>query len=118
MFSVLVIENEPHIRLLVSHLLKEQGYAVAEANNGQEALLVLDASPRFDLIITNIQMPVITGFHLLKELDRFFPKIPLLIMTGYYEKFAFHHREMEFAFLKKPFSRQQLLHAIRQFTSD
>lgn len=112
MRSILIVEDEENIRLLVRLLLEQQGYTVVEVDNGSDALAILNASSDFDLIITNIQMPVMSGIRLIPELRRLFPTVRLLVVTGYLEKGAVQALRKDCTFLAKPFSRQQFLAAI------
>ncbi|MEO8607589.1 MAG: response regulator [Chloroflexota bacterium] len=113
---VLVVEDEVHIRWMVSVLLKQQGYIVTEATDGRAALTVLTDNPAFDLVITNIQMPGMNGIRLIAELGQFYPQIPLLVMSAYLEQPSVRSVDKRIAYLPKPFSRQQLLDAVTHST--
>jgi CheY-like chemotaxis protein len=116
MFHVLVVEDEGHIRWMVNILLKQQGYAITESNDGRGALAILKDHPEVDLIITNIQMPGMNGIRLMAELRQFYPEIPLLVMSAYLEQPSVRAMDESIAYLPKPFSRQQLLDAVISFT--
>jgi two-component system response regulator FlrC len=113
---ILVVEDEVHIRWMVSVLLKQQGYAVTEANDGRAALAILHDNPKFDLVITNIQMAGMNGILLIAELRQFYPQIPLLVMSAYLEQSSVRSVDKSIAYLPKPFSRQQLLDAVTHST--
>jgi CheY-like chemotaxis protein len=117
MFSVLIVEDDQNIQFLMSILLLKQGYDVTRANNGFDALAILARNPSFDLIITNIQMPIMSGVALIAELKRLFPLIPLLIITAFSERLPVQALQREFASLAKPFSRAQFLKAVAQCMS-
>jgi CheY-like chemotaxis protein len=117
MLHVLVVEDESNLRLMVSILLKQQGYDVAEAEDGFSALAVLNANPDFDLIITNVHMPGMNGIQLLVELKEFFPLIPLLVMSAYFEQPRVQALQKDHSHLAKPYSRQQLLDAVVALTT-
>ncbi|MGN7359685.1 response regulator transcription factor [Paenibacillus sp. SAF-054] len=80
MAHILVVDDDPHIRELVSHLLKTEGYTVAEASDGYAALEVME-SFKADLVILDIMMPGMDGWELCRELDRDYD-IPLLMLTA------------------------------------
>ncbi|GIO61722.1 DNA-binding response regulator [Paenibacillus cineris] len=77
---ILVVDDDPHIRELVSHLLKNEGYTIAEAANGNEALEAME-SFKADLVILDIMMPGMDGWELCRELDAAYD-IPLLMLTA------------------------------------
>ena len=113
---VLVVEDEESIRWMVGVLLKQQGYAITEANDGRAALRILHDNPKFDLVITNIQMPGMDGLRLMAELRQYYPQIPLLVMSAYLEQPSVRIVDQRIAYLPKPFSRQQLLDAVTHST--
>ena len=65
--SVLVVEDNEMIRTSIEHLMDREGMLVASANNGAEAFRLLD-SIRFDLMITDIQMPEVNGIEVIKRI--------------------------------------------------
>ena len=115
MFYVLVVEDSPNIRFMVSTLLKEQGCEVTEAANGWEALTILKSNPYFDLIITNIQMPHMNGFQFISQLRWVFPDLAVLVSSAFSEQPALMTIQKSYAYLAKPYSRQQLLDAVAHF---
>ncbi len=80
--TVLVIDDDAAIRDIVATLLTEEGYAVITAGSGEEALSQLEAVVP-SLIITDMRMPVMDGWHFVAELHRRLDgKVPLLVMTA------------------------------------
>jgi CheY-like chemotaxis protein len=85
---ILVCDDEAHIRQIIGRKLSVAGFTVAEARNGQEALSMLDpgAQPTFipHLIITDLQMPMITGLELCQVLRRRadLSHVPALMLTA------------------------------------
>lgn len=81
---VLVVEDDISVRLTISKLLIDQGYEVASASDGFDALLRLrDAAP--DLILSDLNMPQMSGFELLSVVRRRFPEILVVASSGAYE---------------------------------
>jgi DNA-binding NtrC family response regulator len=84
---ILLIDDELHFRLSAACLLANWGYQVSEAADGAEALaMILDSQQTgrpFDLVITDIILPRITGLTLLKNLQMQQVHIPVLVITGY-----------------------------------
>lgn len=81
MFKVLVVEDDKNLKKLIVTWLKKSNYITYEAINGEEALNVLDQN-YIDLIISDVMMPKMDGFELIKELRTSKYKIPILIITA------------------------------------
>lgn len=81
MLNILVCEDETDIRKLVAEYLKREDYNVFEANDGEEALDVLDKN-HIDLLITDIMMPHLDGITLSKELRESGYELPILMFTA------------------------------------
>ncbi|AIC92855.1 response regulator transcription factor [Shouchella lehensis] len=79
--TILVADDDENIRELVCLFLRNDGYTIAEAANGKEALDVYD-STEVDLVVLDIMMPTMDGWTLCKELRRANPKLPLLMLTA------------------------------------
>ncbi|MGE5704709.1 MAG: response regulator transcription factor [Clostridia bacterium] len=80
MTKVLVVDDEPHIRELVSLYLKDEGFEIVEKENGADALEYAENHP-VDLVIMDIMMPQMDGWDLCKNL-REFGEMPILMMTA------------------------------------
>jgi CheY-like chemotaxis protein len=86
---VLVVDDEPALAEAISEMLKRLGYRVEFRTNAVEALQVFGYQPkdkRFDLVITDMTMPHLTGIDLAKELFNLDPNLAVLLCTGYSEK--------------------------------
>jgi len=103
----LVVEDEPTVRATAVRTLKEAGYTVHEASQGQEALDILDQpSGSVDLIITDLGMPVMDGHELAKRVRATRPDLPILYMSGYGDSGKVS------PFLPKPFSPDELIQRV------
>jgi CheY-like chemotaxis protein len=80
--TVLVVEDEPLVRMLTSTLLRDQGFSVLEAINGGEALQLLKNGRAVDLVLTDIRMPVMDGLELSQHVRASFPALPVVFVTG------------------------------------
>jgi EAL domain-containing protein (putative c-di-GMP-specific phosphodiesterase class I) len=78
---VLVIDDEPAVVKALCLLLEKKGFAVSAANNAREALALLERS-KFDVILTDIIMPEISGVELLRQLRRHDLDVPVILMTA------------------------------------
>ncbi len=81
---VLVVDDEASVRTTTSMLLKAAGYGVCTAENGFDALLQLGSAIP-DAIISDLNMPQMSGFELLSVLRRRFPEIPVIAVSGAYD---------------------------------
>ncbi len=113
MKSVLVIEDEELLRCLLRDIFSEAGFAVYEARNGDEGLK-LAAIFGFDIILSDIEMPVKNGIEFLKEFRRADRLTPVVMMSGGYT--ATENELFELGadmFIRKPFlDIQYLLQAV------
>ena len=80
--TILVVEDEPLVRMVVVETLRDAGYEVLEAGDGMEALEVLRKSP-VDLMMTDIQMPRMNGYQLVEAAMTRWPGMKILLVTGY-----------------------------------
>ncbi|RAV01988.1 response regulator transcription factor [Paenibacillus sp. YN15] len=81
MTRILVVDDDMHIREMVRHFLKLEGWEVLEASDGREALAVLADTPA-DLVILDIMMPGMDGWELCRELREQQENLPLLMLTA------------------------------------
>jgi CheY-like chemotaxis protein len=84
MARILIAEDEEGLRSLVARALSQDGHAVTTANDGAEALDVLEREHgAFELLLTDIRMPIMDGIALALAAARDHPKVAILLMTGY-----------------------------------
>ena len=87
MSRVLIVDDEDSMRLLVARAIAMDGHDIATAADGTEALEILaNADSAFELVLTDIQMPVMDGIALALTAARDFPDLTILLMTGYAEQ--------------------------------
>ena len=114
---VLVVEDEPIVRAPICRMLRTLGYFVLEANNGEDALLVMQEyhSP-VHLVVTDVMMPEMDGPALVATLRDWYPRMKVLYMSGYSNEYV-EARGGEVngaAFLAKPFSLGALGDRVRE----
>jgi CheY-like chemotaxis protein len=114
--SILLIDDEPALRDILSRVLKEAGHLVTGAANGKEASKVLGGAA-FDVVLTDVIMPEKDGMQMISEVRKNFPEVRIVAMSGgghvprdQYLKIA--KGLGAHAVLEKPFSNQQLLATI------
>src|SRR5687768_2529997 len=112
---VLVVEDEDHIRLLVTTVLQQKGYDVIEAGGGLEAFSILRQGDDFDAIITDLRMPKTDVLNYIGELKREFSHIPLIIMSAHITSaWAADAVRQGVACVVKPFTQKQLIDCLEQ----
>jgi CheY-like chemotaxis protein len=80
--NIMVVDDDRLNRELLSKVLRQEGYQVLEACDGDLALKILQAFP-CDLVITDFLMPILNGIEFVKQLRSLQPQIPIIFMTGY-----------------------------------
>ena len=84
MKKILLVDDDESIQLLYQEELKDEGYAVVSAFNGEEAL-ELFSSERPDLVVLDIQMPGMNGIEVLRQMKMLDEKIPVVLSSAYHE---------------------------------
>jgi CheY-like chemotaxis protein len=110
--TVLVVDDEEGLRLLMREVLEGAGYRVWEADEGFQALSVLLQGRPVDLVLTDIRMPRMDGWELAAHMAALELKVPILFVTGYADELA--PNTLPGPVLAKPFAPQQLLAFVRQ----
>jgi len=82
--KILIVEDDEGIRFMLSEYLDDLNYIVKTAQNGLEALKQI-SQEKFDLLITDITMPEMTGIELCNEVKKLYKDIPIIAMSGYYQ---------------------------------
>lgn len=121
--TVLLVEDEPAVRQIVTELLVEQGYTVLTAENGEDALRLLEVeknSNKIDLMLTDIVMPRLTGTALADKVKSIYPKVKIVFMSGYADESLTKKGTLEpgQTFIQKPFTLEVLSRKIRQVLDD
>ena len=82
--KLLVVDDDPYVLESLSSLLTEFGYTVSTCQNGRDAFEKIKEL-RFDVVLTDIKMPEITGIELLRHIHIFDPQIPVILLTAFAE---------------------------------
>lgn len=110
--TVLVVEDEDGMRLLMRQVLEGAGYQVCEADEGFQALSVLLQGRPVDLVVSDIRMPRMDGYELAAHMLALAIKVPILFVTGYVNELD--ATVLPGPVLAKPFEPEQLLASVRQ----
>ncbi len=106
---VLLVEDEDMVRTVAERALTRAGYTVTTAADGDEGLELVEAGGEFDLVVSDVVMPVMDGPTMAREIRKRLPAMPVLFMSGYAEEQLRKEIDIDGAhFLPKPFSVQQI----------
>ncbi len=110
MHTILIVDDEPNYQIVLSELLKDEGYEVFTADSGLAGLPIV-YSTDLDLVLSDMKMPGMDGIQFLAKIKEFNKELPVILITAYaeVEKAVEAMRLGAFTYLAKPFSNQQLL---------
>jgi CheY-like chemotaxis protein len=106
---VLIVDDEALVRLSTADALSDEGFAVSEADSAEEALSMLASDARFDCVITDYLMPGMNGVDLARLVGERFPRLPVVLLSGYAELDAFGS---DLPYLAKPCPTATLVRTI------
>ncbi|HMF93796.1 MAG TPA: response regulator [Vicinamibacterales bacterium] len=111
---VLIVDDEPSVQKFVARVLSEAGYATTIAGDGPEALEAAAKMTEFDLLVTDLMMPQMTGDELARRLRALHPSLKVLYLTGFSDRLFKEKVTLwaDEAFLDKPCSVKGLLEAV------
>jgi two-component system cell cycle sensor histidine kinase/response regulator CckA len=116
--TILIAEDEPSVRGLAVRALRERGYTLIEAANGEEAFHIAQEQDdkRINLLLTDVVMPQMGGKQLADQLKMLQPDIKVLFISGYADNAIGDHGVLEPGtnFLQKPFTPTALAQRVRQ----
>lgn len=107
--KILVADDEVMMRNLILKILESEGYQISTASTGEEALKLLQES-KFDLLLTDVKMPGMNGFDLLKNVKNRWPDMAVIVMTGYGDAYTVKEALLMGAdeYLSKPFKGHEV----------
>ena len=122
MKTVLIIEDDHHILLMIKRMLEPFGFEIKLASNGQEGLELFHRN-EVDLVITDIIMPEKEGLEIIREMRREQADLKIIAMSGGGKLSADNYLETAKIFgaakiLQKPFTRKQLVSAVQDILGD
>ena len=118
--TVLVVEDAPALRSLISEALEHSGYRVLLANDGTEALRICqEHSGPIHLLLTDVVMPNMNGRDLVQRLKNIRSGIRIIFMSGYTNDVVVQHglSDASVEFMQKPFTGNELVHKIAELLS-
>ena len=114
--SILVVDDEFTIRSVVARALARQGYRVAMATNGREAVAMVEADQRYALVLLDVDMPEMTGLQALPLIRRAAPGVPVVYLSGHLNDDSAMGvlRSGADAVIPKPFELNRMLEAVER----
>jgi PAS domain S-box-containing protein len=119
--TVLIVDDEPTVRMLVTDVLTELGYRSIEASDGVAGLKILQSSARIDLLITDVGLPGgLNGRQMADAARQFRPDLKVLFITGYAENAVLSHGHLApgMHVLTKPFAIERLAARMTELLSE
>jgi nitrogen-specific signal transduction histidine kinase/DNA-binding NarL/FixJ family response regulator len=118
--TILVVEDEPAVRILVQQTLQQLGYTVLDAGDGDEAIHMVERhAGEIHLVLTDVIMPLMNGRELAVRLEAIRPGIRVVFMSGYTDDVLASQglSQPEVNFIQKPFSRSDLAEKVETVLS-
>jgi len=112
--TILVVEDSDPVRRLVCTMLSQSGFRCLEASDGTAALDLLRGTLQVRLVLTDIVMPNMSGDELACYVNREFPSLPIVFMSGYAENPLVQAIRSTRIFLPKPFTSTSLTSSVRR----
>ena len=115
--TLLVVDDQPDVRLIARRMLNDAGYEVVEAGSGKAAVSLVDSGQPVDLALVDLTMPDGDGIQAIEQLRRRLPDLPVVLMSGFdlnevLSKDA--ERPQDLTYIDKPFTQQQLTDVVRE----
>jgi CheY-like chemotaxis protein len=117
---VLVVEDDPGIRLLVEHVARRAGFAVTSASQGAEAILALQGPEHFCVVILDLMMPKVSGYDVVGHIRDNQPTVPVIVATAVVRNLDWSRLDSSIVrtVLTKPFDVDQLREALNVVCPD
>lgn len=114
--EILIVEDEPDVRFVVSEALQMEGFKIVEAANSAEALTILQSNPNIVVLFTDIVMPgEIDGFELAHRAKQLRPDLAVIYTSGYVRNLPWGKHGVGYGpLLPKPYKHQHLFTEIRR----
>jgi two-component system, cell cycle sensor histidine kinase and response regulator CckA len=118
--TILIVDDEPAVLSYIAAIVRKEGYEVLQADGGDEALTICESHACcVDLMISDVAMPRMNGRALAGCMNRRYPGVPIVFVSGYAESreilagLTARGFENGYSYLQKPFVAQELMKAIR-----
>ena len=116
---VLFVEDDPRVRAQGRRLLERSGFSVTDADDGADGLATFTAAPdSFDIVVSDVMMPVMGGVEMVAQLRRSFPDVPVVFVSGYTASDRELPLDARTLFIAKPYSINALCGAMDSLIAD
>ena len=114
--TVLVVEDEPLLRLLAADLLEDAGYTTLSASCAAEAVAILESRGSVDAVFSDIEMPgAMNGLSLAQHIRQHWPSVAVLLVSGRLAPMLTQDRRT--GFLHKPYSQSEVVEALHRLAA-
>lgn len=111
--TILIVDDEPNVQWFISKTVHPMGYETLTAGSGMEALKIIqECGSKIDLVLLDLRMPGMGGIEVLKSIRKHQPELPVIILTAMHDKRDECEKLGIEAFIKKPYSLEDLYHHI------
>ena len=114
MAKILVVDDNIDILEFIQEMLLLFNYTSTIVESGEHALKLFAEGERFELVITDINMPGISGIEMTKKIKQQFPSLPVIIMTGYSDN-EIVGKQTGDEFIRKPFAIDKMMNLIQKY---
>lgn len=114
--QLLYVEDNTQVAEITCIMLEDCGLDVIRATSAEEALQIIseaDGPPPFDIVLTDIVMPGLSGVQLARRLNLRWPELPIILVSGYSEELAMGYAS-QYELLPKPFTRGALFASLQR----
>src|SRR3989339_91968 len=113
--TILIVDDEPDVVFFISKVCQPQGYHTITASSGLEAIKYLEQlKEKIDLVLLDLRMPGMGGIEVLKSIRKHQPELAVIVLTALHEKKDECERIGVEAFMKKPYSLEDLYSQIER----
>lgn len=113
---LLYVEDNAQIAEITCMMLEDMGLEILQAASAEEALALIgetEGLPPFDIVLTDVVMPGLSGVQLARRLNRRWPNLPVVLVSGFSEELAAGYGS-QYELLRKPFTRGALLESLQR----
>jgi DNA-binding NtrC family response regulator len=117
MNKILVVDDEPNVRLVYREVLSDEGYEVLEAESGEETFEILNHEA-IDLVVLDIKLRLESGLNVLQRITKEFPNIPVVLCSAYVSFQNDYTSWLAKSYIVKSSDTDELLHEVNKVLSE